>query len=77
LLPNSAANPLPIRCQSAADRMNSAAGGLGHIVLKPLIYIGSSVLGGHFAAAERRFSPAGRGIPESTSGGIDRRSALS
>jgi hypothetical protein len=51
------------RCQSAAERKNSAAGELGQIVPKPLIYMGFSVLGGRILAAGRRFSPPAGEFP--------------
>jgi hypothetical protein len=55
-MPNSPANPLPI----AFCGPNSAAGGLGQIVPKLLIYNILLMLRGIFSGAERRFSPADR-----------------
>jgi hypothetical protein len=55
---NSAANPLP----TAKPGENSAAEKHGKIMPKPLIFDRVSALRGGFFTAERRFSPAGRGI---------------
>src|SRR3984893_16627645 len=47
-------------CQSAADRQNSAADGVGQIDPKSMIYKGYPASRGHISAAEKRFLPAGR-----------------
>src|SRR5436309_1056940 len=48
-------------CQSAVDRQNSAADGVGQIGPKPLIYKGHLASRGDISAAYRRFLPDGSG----------------
>ena len=73
--PNSAANPLP-------TRQNSAAGGLGQIVSKLLILIYSWVLEGRFSGGKIRFVPHSRdmrwcpGRPDRASGLLGRQPAV-
>jgi hypothetical protein len=55
---NSAANPLP----TAKPDENSAAGELGQIIPKPLIFPTFSASRGGFLAAEKRFLPERREI---------------
>src|ERR1700730_10208063 len=54
--PNSAANPLP-------TPQNSAAGRLGQIVSKLLIFLYSWMLEGQFSGGKMRFLPDGREMP--------------
>src|SRR5437016_955526 len=48
-------------CHSAADRQNSAVGGVGKIILKLLIYMAYLASRGHISAAYKRFLPDGSG----------------
>jgi hypothetical protein len=55
VLPNSAANPLPARQNSAVD-------GLYEITPKPLIVITFSIYSRHFSSTHKRFSATGSGM---------------
>src|SRR5258705_9715023 len=73
--PNSAANPLP-------TPQNSAAGGLGQIVSKLLIFLYSWMLEGRFSGGKMRFLPDGRdmrrgpGRPDRAAGLLRRQPAI-
>jgi hypothetical protein len=49
--------PLPIRCRPRFTGLNSAAGGLGKILDKMLMYNVLSMLSGSFSGAKNRFFP--------------------
>src|SRR5271156_3278802 len=53
--------PLPFRCQQHFTALNSAAGRLGKIMSKLMIYIIFSRLRGHISRASGGFSPDVRG----------------